>query len=678
MVFFQAALLLGYAYAHFSTKWLGARQRWVHLAVLAVAGLVALPFHLPNGLAARGAQDPTFALLGLLAIVVGPVFFAVSAGAPILQRWFSTSADPLARDPYFLYSASNVGSFVALLGYPFAMEPAMRLAEQSRTWMVLYGCLFVLMALCALVPAKVVEVAQTVQVPKISSPQRWRWIALAAVPTSLMLGVTSYMSTNIAPMPLLWVVPLALYLLSYILAFASRRVLSVKILTRAFSLIVTPLVLAMILESHEMWLSGLHLLAFFLASWMCHAQLAEDRPEAENLTEFFLWLSVGGVVGGIFNGLVAPVIFNNLYEYPIAIVAACCLRAPLTEKAKSFSWLDLLYPIAIGILSYSLIWFWKYQGLPWGANRTAVVAGIPAILSFLAVDRSWRFGLSLGSLLIISLVAATSNGGRVLSIERSFYGVHRVTTDGTFHRMVHGNTVHGMQFIEPDKQSTPLTYYFPNGPIGEVIKVLESDSRLNKVGFVGLGVGSLAGYGRPGMDITFYEIDPTVERMARNPNLFTYLSNSKGNVKVVLGDARLMLEDAADGGYGLIALDAFSSDAIPVHLLTKEAFELYGRKLRVNGLLAVHISNRYLNLAPVVAANARELGLWALEFTDGATDDERAEGKNASRWILVGRDKASQDLFRATRNWEEIEVSDKFQPWTDDFSNILKVWNTDQ
>lgn len=674
MLFFQAALLCGYAYAHWSTKHLGVkRQPWTHIAIMAVAGLT-IRFSLPAGLNSQGAANPTLQLLALLAVTIGASFVVVSAGASLLQTWFGSTSDPAAKDPYFLYAASNLGSMAALLGYPLLMEPSLKLSEQGRVWTWGYFALVALMAVCATVTKQ--KPAQPDQESKATEPltnkQRLTWVGLAAIPSSLLLGVTTYLTSNVAPIPLLWVIPLTIYLLTFILAFARKNVTNVPILARILPLLVTPLTLIIILESNQsnliVFLAGMHLATFFVAAWMCHGRLSASRPDPTHLTEFYLWIAVGGVVGGAFNALLAPVAFNTLIEYPLALVAACLMRPRISGSASKLDW---IYPLAVGVLSATVYFATNAAGLPPGAARTALTIGLPAILCFFAVDNPVRFGAALGVVFVLSQVLHTASDSAVLLTERSFFGVHRVLSDGKgrFTKLVHGTTLHGIQDHQNPK--TPLTYYHPSGPIGQVFTEFFGPRAKAHIAVVGLGIGSLAAYGQPGQTITYYEIDPVVEKIARDTRYFTFLSDSTATVDVVLGDARLRLADAPSAHYGILALDAFSSDAIPVHLLTEDAFRMYLSKLEPHGILAVHISNHYLDLEPVVGAVARDLGLVAMIQLSEASDDERQIGKLQSTWMILARDKADFQGLNKNPEWSLHDPDPREKAWTDDYSNVL-------
>ncbi len=679
MVFFQAFLLLGYAYAHVSTRLLAPRiQAWLHVGVLAIAALT-LPFGLPSWSGAIGSSNPTLLVLGTLAVMVGATFFAVSAGAPLIQRWFSSTDAKDAKDPYFLYSSSNIGSLLALLAYPFLLEPSFRLREQAGFWGFGYGLLILLMGVCALSLRRAPATIERVAAPALTSiawRQRLLWIALAAVPSSLLLGVTSFLTTNIAPVPLLWVVPLSLYLLTYILAFALKPLLSATTLGRVAPLLATPLILVILLESDKpiFMIGGFHLATFFLLAWMCHRRLVESRPESSHLTEFYLWISVGGVVGGLFNAAAAPVLFSKLYEYPLAVVLALMLRPRIAELAPKL-WQRGL---AAGIVGLTLagVLLTKAGGMDPGAGRTLLSIGIPLMLTMILMDWPILAAAAMGGVVASAVLLGVSSDAQVVLTRRSFFGVHRVSRsdDGRFHRLIHGNTIHGMQ----DKQnpSRSLTYYHPTGPVGNIFKAYKGELKRKDIALVGLGVGSIAAFGEPGQRMTYFEIDQTVLDIAQDPALFTFLRDSRADLDFVLGDARLTLAKQPDQSYDLLLLDAFSSDAIPIHLLTVEAFQTYLMKLKPGGVIAVHISNRYLNLQPVLRAAAKHLKLQAVLFEDGVTQDEADEGKTPSIWVAMGRTEADIAPLLRDRNWSEL-YENPVRVWTDDYSNVLGSFQMD-
>jgi hypothetical protein len=433
----------------------------------------------------------------------------------------------------------------------------------------------------------------------------------------------------------------------------------------------------MILEATEpmLVLVGIHLIAFFVIALMCHTRLVETRPSADRLTEFYVWLSVGGAVGGLFNAILAPTLFSILAEYPIALVAACLLRPP-REGVKRNLKLDVAAAVGMLFLAVCLALAARELGMPPSQARTALVIGLPAILCFLMVDHTIRYGLMLGGLFLGSQIMQINAGGRVIHSGRSFFGVHRVIAFGKdyrFHQLVHGNTIHGLQ--DTANPSDPKTYYAKTGPIGEVFAAYSGANRKSHVALVGLGVGSCAAYGEPGQRMTYYEIDPVVEEIAKDPKYFTYLKDTKANLNVVLGDARLTLAREKDGSFGLIALDAFSSDSIPIHLLTKEAVAMYLTKLEPGGFLAFHISNRFLDLEPILAKVAESLGLTAYSREDAPTAAEEDLGKRPSRWMVLARSKDDVKLLVDRSAWSPAEPSSSTPLWTDDYSNILSAYS---
>lgn len=694
LVFFQGTLLLGYLYAHFSAKWLGPRQPYLHLAVLALAG-ITLPFttqspafrSIQDRLVTTDSANPAGLVLLALAALVGLPFFAISAGAPTIQRWFARTDDPRASDPYFLYAASNFGSMLALFAYPLYIEPKFRLAEQSQIWTVLYFVLIIGMAASAFASfrrrSKAMAAPDAESATQLkaapSATDRLMWVVLAAVPSALLMGATNFITANIAPIPMLWVVPLALYLLTFILAFTNRPLLSTVLLSRITPLILVPLMVVVVMEDASPAVAIIHLIGMFVATWMCHARLYDLRPSADRLTEFYSYVSLGGVVGGAFVGLLAPSIFPNYWEYPLALAAVGALKLPYRPD-QGFKRLDMAYGLLVLVATIACILSTPTIVRQFDINRTAVMWTIPAILVFISSDRPARFGLSVGAVFVAWLAFAPNVVGRVLTGERSFFGVNKVTETKDsetglprFHKLVHGNTLHGMQDLKNPK--TPLTYYYPTGPVGQIFTGFKPRAAGSHVALVGLGVGSLAAYGEPGQKLTYFEIDPLIEKVARDPKYFTFLRDTKAKLDVVLGDARLTLSRQPDGEYDFIVLDAFSSDAIPVHLLTQEALKMYLTKLKPGGFIAYHISNRYLNLEPVIANNAAAVGWKAFSQTDGPSEEERAAGKTASSYVVVAKSKKSFDAAIGKNiYWSESDPVRSVRPWTDDYSNVLGVF----
>ena len=701
MLFFQAALLAGYAYAHWSTRRLGTRrQAAVHILLLLLP-LLSLPITVPRGWGSP-AERPMWWLLGVLVVAVGLPFVAVATTAPLLQRWFAGTSHPHARDPYFLYRASNLGSVLALLSYPALIEPRLRLGQQGRVWAAGYAALVVLILLCAVAlwrsprPAT----AEDTQEPETEEPdteepdeepasgrptpgRRLRWVAWSFLPSSLMLGVTTYITTDIAAVPLLWVVPLALYLLTFVVAFSRSSLPWFGLVVILQPLVLLELVFLVILGVSEPvgLLLALNVLVLFLSGLVCHGQLARDRPRARYLTEFYLWVAVGGVLGGVFNALVAPMIFDSVAEYPLALVLACLLRpAPDGSRSSEGRWprverFDLGFPLILGISAIGALWLGLVAGVGEVAARTAVFgAALLACLVF--AGRRLRLGLGVAALVFVATLPVGKRATGILYRERSFFGVVQVENDraAELHRLVHGNTTHGAQSTNPGRRREPLTYFTRTGPIGQALTELPGAQGRSQVAVIGLGAGSLACYGEPGQRWTFYEIDPTVARVARDPRLFTFLRDCPPATDVVLGDARLSLTGAPKADFDVLVVDAFNSDAIPVHLLTREALALYLDKLTDDGVLAVHITNRYLDLRPVLGDLARDAGLAALvREDDDVPEAERAAGKSSSVWVVAARRPGPLGRLVDDPRWEPLTAPAKPSVWTDDFSNIVSV-----
>lgn len=886
MVFFQAVLLAGYAYAHLSTSWLGARkQAALHLVLLALP-FVFLPLVVDPDIV-KGDENPIYALLILLSMTVGVPMFVVSASAPLLQKWFANTAHPSAQDPYFLYGASNFGSMLALIAYPTVVERYLRLGQQSFDWTIGYGVLAALTVLCAvflwLSPRNVETSAQEEAKPveslaksagrsseairpgkhgfrggndlppqpaveaetssTLSGEVTWlrvlRWVALAFVPSSLMLGATTYITTDIAAIPLLWVSPLAIYLLSFILVFSkpfyqwliltvgcaavcvllgiflfgqgadvpdinqARSLLywifwivlclggacgfgtwyawnqpDTDLLHRAMVLLMPLFILSLLFfmlseyKSIKHWIAvnlAIHLTTLFVVAMVCHGELARDRPAAKYLTGYFLWMSVGGVLGGLFNALLAPLIFSGLVEYPLAMMLACWLAPPLgpanesswgrrfdmilagmfatigivlialrlydkdlpfsylkdspwlwqltaliagitlcsvlagrAREKKTDRWLDLALPLCLGVLLIGLSWGLR-SNVVWHrvANVSAslnlkvdlliqiLTYGVPIVLCYVFVERSLRFALGVGTVLLASGFCGIFDNA-VVHQERSFFGVLKIEKqdeintneyrsypinkgDFVFRRLVHGTTLHGMQFLSPEsRRDEAVTYYHHTGPMGDMMLVYNGQNTpANKMNLavIGLGTGSMACYARDGQHLTFYDIDPIVKRLSFDKGeapypYFTFVQDAiarGATVDLVMGDARLTmsrkhLEDSEK--YGFILVDAFSSDAIPIHLMTQEALKVYLSKLTEDGVICFHISNRYLDLEPVLynLAQAQNPKLYAVSKSDTKETDPHSTGllgKTSSTWVVLSRSKESLAKLLDLNDWED-------------------------
>ncbi len=764
MMFFQAALLTSYLYVHATTTWLGARKQAVLHLVLILLPLLVLPLAVPADEWAPSSEgNPIFLLLGLLAVTVGLPFFAISATNPLIQRWLADTDHPAARDPYFLYRASNLGSVIGLLGYPLVVERELTLANQGIWWSIGYGLLILLVFASAVMlwrstPASPTEreeeseplagdpvsgggSSQTAD-PSLEGSQaegltllrRLRWIGLTFIPSSLMLGVTAFLTTDITPVPLLWVIPLSLYLFSFVVVFSpSQRMpdLIHKIMVGLMPVIITTLVLTTVTDLRRPYwaLILLHLIGFFVVAMVLHGEVARDRPSARHLTEFYLWVAVGGVLGGVFNALVAPVAFDTVIEYPLVIILACLFipglvlsqllrRDPERERdtrsqegeeappgdeeeretiSSSGSTggsrsrrqdlaLDLALPVALGLGILALGWVVDSGYFDSLVSRSTVwqlfigLAAAVCLWFAYSSSRPIRFGLGIAALVVA--VTFANGAGNVLFEDRSFFGVYKVSgdegTENAYHALVVGDTNHGAQLLGP-QPPTPIAYHDPSGPFGQLFELLPSESTdESPISVLGLGAGVMSCYAEPGQRWTYYEIDPAIEAIARNENLFTYLRDCSGEYDVVLGDARLKLSEAEPGSYGMIIGEAFSSDAIPVHMLTREATDMYFDKLNENGVLVHHISNRHLELEPVVGDLARDRGLTCYASYDDLSDTQpsaTSEYKLAAHFTVLARDEADLGSVPDDPRWAPCQTNaETDKVWTDDYSNLLSTF----
>ena len=714
VLFFQAGVLLGYLYAHLAATRLRLPQQIAVQAVVLLIPLLVLPIAIAPDVQAPLSANHTPWLLLLLATSVGLPLFAVSSTAPLLQRWFSLSQHRDAHDPYFLYAASNLGSIAALLLYPTVIEPQLALGEQSAVWAGGFAVLIALSLACAYAvwssqrSAEILPHAQAAPTPvsRVTGWQRARWIAFAFVPSSLMLGVTTFITTDVAAVPLLWVAPLVLYLLTFVITFARRPLLSHVAAARALPMLAVASVTLLLMGAQEpiALVELVHLATLFVAALVCHGELARTRPHAQHLTEFYVVMSIGGILGGVFNALVAPLVFASISEYPLMIVMACLLcpaaaravtRHRASESPAVLRASDLVWPLLVGLATVALVTLGERVLPAQPTARVLLAAGLPALACYLMSKRPLRFGLGLSAVLLANAFAGSERGTPLMA-ERTFFGVHRVThvqrasgdtnRDTAVNLLYHGTTLHGEQDVDlatgtPANARSPLAYYHRNGPLGDVFATYGAG--LDSIGIVGLGTGAAAAYSRPGQRYEFFEIDPTVVQIAEDRRYFTYLAAARErgtDVQVTLGDARLALERTEGARFDLLVLDAFSSDAIPMHLLTREAIEIYLRTLRPDGLLVMHLSNRHLELAPIVSRLAGELGLSVALRRDGTTAPDPITGapRRVSEWAVVSRSPQQLNALASTRRdaWFKLPVDPTATLWTDDYSNLLQaiVW----
>lgn len=674
--FFQAGLLLGYLYAHIATSRLGfAAQVCLHAAILSGA-LALLPLSLGSDAPPPDA-DPVVWLLHVLTLRVGPLFVAIGATAPLLQAWFSRTTHRHARDPYFLYAASNAGSLAALLSYPVLIETNFGLIAQSRLWSLGFAATAAAVVLCGAVAlrdaAPPADHARASPASAVPVTERLRWLALAFVPSGLMLAVTTHITTDIASVPLFWIAPLALYILTFVVAFGWRQrpVSNWLGWIQAVGLIAAACVP---LLSAVKGIAALlvPLLAFTATAAACHIELARRRPDPSHLTGYFMLISLGGALGGWFCGLLAPLLFNVPLEYPILLVAAATLRAAparLPTPAQE-DWArrgDIVLPLTVGVAIILSAWAGRPAAPP--ALRSFAELGIallPAALLIWMARRRVRLAAGLAMCFAVPLLVAVPEKSA-----RSFFGVFRIRTDRVSEvvKLEHGTTLHGVESTRPGEALVPLSYYNQRGPFGRLLTVLRNrPSGVTEVGVVGLGTGAMACYARPGETWVFREIDPLAEALARDPRWFHFMSGCGADASVVLGDARLTLSADPASRYDLLMIDAFSSDSVPVHLLTREALALYLSQLKPGGIVVFHVSNRFLDLVPVVAGLAVDAGAPVRHLlVKQGSDTLREPGTEA---VAIGLPGETMDDLGAD-GWDVPAPGPVL--WTDDRSDILGV-----
>jgi len=645
LFFFQITLLFGYLYAHVLTTRIPARARgWLHASLL-LASLLVLPVIPSSAWKPTGTEEPTLRVFLLLAATIGLPYFLLSSTSPLLQAWYAKSAND--SSPYRFYALSNIGSMLGLLTYPLVVEPFVSTRHQAITWSITYaafGLLCGALALSTRGDSSIAEGRQIARVPSLTD--RLLWVGLAACGSALLLAVTNHITQNIASVPFLWILPLALYLLSFILSFAERGWYRPTLYLRLLGVALGVMTYALAPEFINIPLYVLipvYCLGLFVCCMVCHGELAEIKPDPAHLTLFYFLISLGGAIGALFVALLAPRIFKGFYELPIAI-GLCAVLALLAIRNRPEPTPRRMWLLFVGI----------------------------TVLLFVALYRNT----------FVRPVAPRK-------MARNFYGALRVVDAGNFgsavvegvpalsrydpyayRTLLNGSIDHGSQFLSVERHREPTTYYSPKSGIGIAIKTAAKDGVL-RVGVIGLGAGTLAAYAESGDQYTFYEINPNVIRIADKD--FTYLSDARARgaaLRLVLGDARLSLEREPPQGFDILAVDAFSSDSIPVHLLTQEAFELYFHHLSNNGTLAIHISNRYLNLRPVVARAAAAAGKDVLEI---ANEPDQRQGISRSTWILVCSPGGLIEREGVRPAGNLVHTSNPRPLWTDDYSSLLPL-----
>jgi len=692
MAFFQLALLAGYFYAHLLQRIPSVRaQAMTHVAALVIAA-VALPLRV-NGLAGPpSSEHPNLWLLAVLTLSIGAPFAVLSATAPLVQAWHARTVGAVeGKEPYVLYAASNFGSLIALLAYPIVVEPLTSLIGQRYGWSAGYG-LFVLVIATLAIAVSRVRTAEVQRVVTTAPPPAWRdritWVTLAAIPSSLMLGVTTYITTDVASAPFLWVLPLALYLTTFIIAFQQKPAipLEMTLVLQAAALAACAALLPFRSTFFGLQLF-LHLAAFFLTALMCHQRLVARRPDPAHLTEFYLCLSLGGVVGGAFNAFLAPVIFNDVWEYPI-VLALSCLARPWGDlrRVPIWTWSMLVVGVLAAVITPIAVTFATYRVTGESVvgvfdQRELFEMGMKVLLllSVLAAFLVRRRALFFFAVVAVMSYASETAADRTDTRQtwRSFFGVLKLSEtsvpslDGRVKMLAHGTTLHGAQAQDAAHSCQPLVYYTPNTPIGQVFTAKQKTSPRLRIGAVGLGTGSVAAYVRPGDHLTFFEIDPLVVRIASDPVNFSYTTLcAKSLVDYVIGDARLTVAKQPAASFDILLIDAFSSDAVPAHLLTVEAVRGYLAKLKPDGVLILHLSNRNLDLMNPAQSVARAAGGWAAAQNYRPSDkDQKGTWESPEDAVIVAKTHEALVGFLASGKWRAGDPF-KARPWTDDYTNL--------
>jgi len=715
MVFFQLLLLGGYLWTHLSVKKAGINRQSHIQTGLAILALLFLPVLL--SIDTDIGHNPAIWLILQLAKTVGLPFFFLAGLSPLLQVWFSNTAHPLSKDPYFLYAAGNCGSFAALLAYPLFIEPNLRLAAQANLFGILFVTLLVLLFFCR----RHISVSQSTaeenaaQTDKKTVPisEKLKWVMAAFVPSSLLLAATQFITTDLAPVPFLWILPLMVYLATFIIAFSRIRLSSLLI----EKIVITSILLfpaGFFLLTANLWVGiPLHLFTLFSVALFCHTWLAQNRPDASGLTAFFTLISLGGVLGGMFNTFFAPWFFTTFAEYPLMIIVACLMlkRFAPCETKHDAPEESIALSVIIGLYAAVLLAMVNQLNLPLFFQQIALFTGFdtarPPVDGMLAtlqnsqvlfrsllivvfslfplflLKKMPRLNLALFTLIVMSFLFIWKTGHQSINLARArnFFGIKSVQYNPQLklRSLVHGTTVHGNQCIEPAYISMPLTYFHPKGPVGQIFQSPAAARHDLKAAILGMGIGSIAAYSRPGNEFVFYELDPQVISIAQNSDLFTFISDNADTCRIVCGDGRQMIRQAPENYFDMIFFDAFSSGSVPVHLITIEAINEYLLRLKPDGLLIMNITNRYLDLKPVLAAAAKVCDLKAITISDQyfAKDVPENFQRFQSEYVVLAKDFTNLQPFveNTSSGWQPLDCEKKIEPWTDDFSSLLAAIN---
>jgi SAM-dependent methyltransferase len=686
VLFFQVILLAAYLYAYLLGRLKSLRlQLVVHASVLLMA-VPFLPIWFGTGLDEGSMRNPAIWLVAHLFTSVGVPFFAVATTAPLLQKWFSATSERSASDPYFLYAASNAGSVVALAMHPFVLEPLFGVSLQSQWWLWGYVMFVVMVGVAVMGIWKKSESrfreSESDFPQKTARPAAWNrlyWVAAAFLPSALMLAVTNHISTNLASAPFVWVIPLAIYLLTFILAFAERPAVSSIQISRTIPLLLLlmlflPVVPALVTFQGIVWtLMGAHLMVLFFSALLCHTALAQRRPGPEHLTEFYFWIALGGVLGGAFTAVVAPMIFRTVFEYPLLLAMVAFFRQASQDSNDGKDHSAWAVPAAFGIfLALAFVVLRSFE-ISYQHGAFTAAGLMFAIAIYQLRNRPRPFAVALAAIILANaaILPRYNEGLQRLYAARNFFGVKMVLQDDAhqLRELVHGDTLHGVEKFSAGDSGQPLSYYHRTGPAGDVMRMLAARPS-QRAGIIGLGAGSMAAYAGPGRSMTFFEIDPEMEGIARQ--YFTFLDRCGSNCRVVTGDGRLELERMPEGYFDFLMLDAFSSDSIPAHLMSREALKLYLSRLTPDGVLLFHVSNRYLDVARLVSALITDASLVGFIKRDEAGVLQN-EGKASSIHVVAARRLEDLGSLPSLPGWMPVVRPQSVPVWTDDYSNLLGI-----
>lgn len=683
LAFFQVSLVAAYWYADRLIRTLSPRSQLLAQTALFTAAWAVTTMGLGTALAAGLADRLPLAVvvMAFLAVSVGPVFFMVATLSPLFAHWRTLWGG--GRDAHWLYAAGNAGSFAVLAAYPAVIEPAAGLSRQASLAGQFFMVVGLLAFLCGVLAMRQRPAGDADRLPAPAAlpanergAARWfGWAVLAALPASWLASVTTHATVEIAPIPLLWIVPLAAYLASFVIVFApwGRGLRRFEPVALCIAVGIVAWLLAGNVSDPTWPVLALHIVAFFVVCVCLHGMLVDARPPAEDLSSFYLAMATGGACGGLFNAILAPAVFDAHHEFPIAVAATAALVPSLVGWRRPTRW-GAVAAAGLAVAAVLALAPW----MPPSRTVWLVVVGV-AVVTILVALRGWERAAAFASLLVLTFFVAETVH-RVSHRSRTFFGVLRVCddTNGPSRRLMHGSIAHGAQLVsdDPERRGIALSYYHQAGPLGSVFQGMDTARPPRRVAVAGLGVGTIASYAKPGQEFVFIEIDPEVVRIANDPDFFTFLADCRGDVRIVTDDARLALEREPDGSIDLLVVDAFTGDSVPTHLLTREALDLYGRKVAPEGVVALHVSNKYLDFVPVVEALAADGGWMAIHARDADVPAEYA--RTPSEWMALSRSletvKAIYTSPTSARwTWKPAAEKPSSLPWTDDRTAVAEA-----